>query len=298
MKNHLCKATKQLSKWLKLLFNNKPSSMQKTVVPDKATTLKPKELLEEPVVFHRLSAQGNNFYITERLPYSADGALKPQTIEKVFDFAYRMAFTSEGEHRNNRSGGDHNRRNGEIFANTFQGKIAECAACNYFYKFDKSVYPDFSVYKLGEWDTVDLTVCGKEIAIKSTKHFGQLLLLETKDWDKNGNYIPNIDKSVSSYDYLVLIRMKPSCEEILKQNSLFYSDFINREDLHRLVTGRVWSYNYVGYITKSHLIQIIRDMHILPRGSLLNGSTKMDAENYYVQAGDMRDLTQFEEQFH
>lgn len=108
-----------------------------------------------------------------------------------------------------------------------------------------------------------MTVCGKEIAIKSTKHFGQLLLLETKDWDKNGNYIPNIDKSVSSYDYLVLIRMKPSCEEILKQNSLFYSDFINREDLHRLVTGQVWSYNYVGYITKNHLIQIIRDMHIL-----------------------------------
>lgn len=257
----------------------------------------PKEPSEEPVVFHRLSAQGNAFYITKKAPYNTDGTLKPQTIERVFDFAYRMAFTPEGEHRSNRSGGDHYRRNGEIFANTFQGKIAECAACNYFFKFDKSVNPDFSVFKLGKWDTVDLTVCGKEIAVKSTKHFGQLLLLETKDWDRNGNYIPNIDKTVSSYDCLVLIRMKPSCEDILKQSHLLYSDFIKRKDLHFLVLGQAWSYNYVGLITRNNLIQIIRDRHILPKGAMLNGSTSMDAENYYVQAGDMKNLSQCDELF-
>ncbi len=215
----------------------------------------------------------------------------------MFDFAYKMAFSSEGEHRSRRSGGDHTRRNGEIFANTFQGKIAECAACNYFYKFDKNIIPDFSVYKLGKWDTVDLSVCGKEIAVKSTKYFGQLLLLETKDWDRNGNYIPNIDKTVSSYDLLVLIRMKPSCEDILKQNRLLYSDFIKRKDLHCLLIKHAWSYNYVGYITKNDLIHVICNKYTLPKGALLNGSTLMDAENYYVQAGDMRSLSQCEKLF-
>jgi hypothetical protein len=152
-------------------------------------------------------------------------------------------------------------------------------------------------FYLTAYNTVDLSVCGKEIAVKSTKYFGQLLLLETKDWDRNGNYIPNIDKTVSSYDLLVLIRMKPSCEDILKQNRLLYSDFIKRKDLHCLLIKHAWSYNYVGYMTKNDLIHVICNKYTLPKGALLNGSTLMDAENYYVQAGDMRSLSQCEKLF-
>lgn len=287
----------RISKWIYSLLRSNRGKVTETLNKVKSPIQIKKEPSEEPVLFHRLPAHGNSYYITEKVHYKSDGTLKPQTIERVFDFAYRMSFTSEGEHRNNRSGGDHNRRNGEIFANTFQGKIAECAACNYFFKFDRNVNPDFSVFRLGKWDTVDLTVCEKEIAIKSTKHFGQLLLLETKDWDKDGNYIPNIDKTVSSYDFLVLIRMKPSCEDILKQNRLLFSEFIKREELHRLVTKQVWSYNYVGFITKNDLIHIIESRNILPKSAMLNGSTLMDAENYYVQAGDMRSLDQIKKFF-
>ena len=202
-----------------------------------------------------------------------------------------MAFTDEGAHRRNRSGGSHKRRNAEIFANAFQGKIAECAACNLLFRLDQSICPDFSTHPLGEWDTVDLTVNGKEIAVKSTKHYGQLLLLETKDWNSNGQYVPNIGNGVSSYDYIILIRLKPSCEDILRKHRLLYLDSIDRDELFQLVSGQAWSYNYTGYITNADLLQVIRARCVLPQGALLNGSTEMDAENYYIQAGDLRDVS-------
>lgn len=251
---------------------------------------------ENRLVLNRLSNQRDAYYITKKTSYHSDGILKPQTVERVFDFAYKMAFTDEGAHRRNRSGGSHKRRNAEIFSNAFQGKIAECAACNLLFRLDESICPDFSTHPLGEWDTVDLAVSGKEIAVKSTKHYGQLLLLETKDWDCGGRYIPNIGNSVSSYDYIILIRLKPSCEDILKQNRLLYSDSINRDELFKLVSGQAWSYNYVGYITKADLLQIIQERYVLPQGALLNGSTVMDAENYYIQAGDLRDVCSLLEQ--
>lgn len=187
--------------------------------------------------FSKLEKKGNQFTVTGRIPFRVDGTLKPKTVESVFDFAYRMAFTAEGEHRRHRSGGERLRRNSEIFANTFQGKIAECAACNFLYKYDESVCPDFSVSKLGEWDSVDITARGKEIAIKSTKHYGQLLLLETKDWDRRGNYKPNIGRTTASYDYLFLIRLKPSCEDILRQMRMLYSDSVDRDKLFTIVSS-------------------------------------------------------------
>lgn len=266
--------------------------------PETAETNRSPEKAAEPGAdFHRLSCKDGAYYITSRAAYRTDGTLKPQTIAQVFNFAYSMTFTSEGEHRSTRSGGNHSRKNGEIFANTFQGKLAECAACNFFYQYDKNVQPDFSISKLGKWDTSDLTVCGREIAVKSTKDFGQLLLLETKDWDDAGNYIPNLDKTVSSYDCILLIRMKPSCEDILKQNRILYTNTAEREKLYSLLMGQSWSYNFAGFITKTDLINIIRSRQIIKKGALLNGKTKMDADNYYVQAGDLRDISQYGELF-
>lgn len=250
------------------------------------------ELTEEKLSFRRLEKKNNVFTVSDKKPYKEDGVLKPKTIDTVFDFAYKMAFSEEGEHRSHRSGGSYQRKNGEIFANTFQGKIAECAACNFFYKIDPDVYPDFSVCPLGEWDTVDLKVKGKEIAVKSTKHFGQLLLLETKDWDENGRYIPNTEKETNTYDFLVLIRLNPSCEDVLKKQRLLYSEHTDRETLHRIISEQKWSYNYAGFITRSDLIYIIKNKYILPQGALLNGSTPMDAENYYVQAIDLRNISE------
>ncbi len=245
--------------------------------------------------FHRLQQKGSSYFLTEKKPFSKIGRLKQKTIEDVFDFAYEMAFTDK--HRSTRSGGSKSRKNGEIFANTFQGKIAECATCNFFYRYDSSATPDFGTYEKGVWDSVDLSVCGKEIAVKSTKHFGQLLLLETKDWDVKGRYIPNIGTSVCTYDYLVLVRIAPSCEDLLKKERLLYSNQIDRGKLHQLCCNQNWEYDYAGYITHDELVHIIRNQYILPKGGLLNGGTRMDAENYYVQAGDMHSVASLEDNF-
>lgn len=241
--------------------------------------------------FHRLIESDNGMSISQKKPFPPNpSTFKPETIKLVFDFAFAMTFGSEGEHRNHRTGGSNLRKNGEIFADTFQGKLAECAACNLLYKIDPSVMPDFSISKLGVWDTVDVVVKNKRIAVKSTKSFGNLLLLEQHDWDAKGRYIPNIEEGHSNYDYFLLIRIKPGCDDVMKSSRWLYANAINKDDLWAQIQKVVWSYDYAGYITQDHLKHIIRERYILPKGALLNGSTRMDADNYYIQAGDMPEV--------
>ena len=253
------------------------------------------ENLLPAVNFEPLYREENSYITTRKVAFKKVRDLKDETIDRVFDFAYTMAF--DEKHRKTRSGGKTRRRNGEVFANTFQGKLAECAAVNFFYKYDDTIEIDFDTYDLGIWDKVDLTVRKKEVAIKSTKKFGQLLLLETKDWNRSGQYIPNLGTHYYTYDYIVMVRIDPSCEDLMKKNRLLYKEEIEQSVLKNLITHQNWSYDYVGYITNDDLIQVIRNKRIIPQGALLNGSTPMDAENYYVQAGDMRKLTDFDKIF-
>lgn len=252
----------------------------------------PKVLLPT-INFERLKQEGNSYITTRKVVYKQVRELKDETVERVFEFAYTMAF--DEKHRKSRSGGKIERKNGEIFANTFQGKLAECAAVNFFYKYDNTIEIDFDTYDLGIWDKVDLTVCEKEVAVKSTKHFGQLLLLETKDWNEDGEYIPNLGTPNSLYDFIVLVRIQPSCEDIMKAKKLLYKETIEKTELIKLIKQQKWSYDYVGFITNGDLKQVIRNKHIIPQGTLLNGKTPMDANNYYVQAGDLRSMESLRE---
>lgn len=239
----------------------------------------------------KLEIKDNGMYITKGLSYSKLGTIQKEIIEEVFDFAFSMSFGKEGEHRSYRSGGSHKRKNGEIFANAFQGKLAEFAfykeAIRYGLLIDK---PDLSVWELGKWDDSDFIVKGKNINIKSTKSYGNLLLLETKDWDKRGRYIPNIKKGLAVYDYFILIRMNPFCEEILKLNKILYSEKIDKEELRKIIIKENWGYDIPGWISHRDLVNIINDDFIIKKDDMLNGITKMDAENYYVQSGDMKDI--------
>ncbi|MBR6594220.1 MAG: hypothetical protein IKK83_03460 [Clostridia bacterium] len=251
------------------------------------------EVLLSTINFERLKQEGNSYITTRKVAYKQVRELKDETVERVFEFAYTMAF--DEKHRKSRSGGKIERKNGEIFANTFQGKLAECAAVNFFYKYDNTIEIDFDTYDLGIWDKVDLTVCEKEVAVKSTKHFGQLLLLETKDWNEDGEYIPNLGTPNSLYDFIVLVRIQPSCEDIMKAKKLLYKETIEKTELIKLIKQQKWSYDYVGFITNGDLKQVIRNKHIIPQGALLNGKTPMDANNYYVQAGDLRSMESLRE---
>jgi len=246
----------------------------------------------------RLEQKENSYYITKKKKFSPLNTFKNRTIKIVFDFAYEMTF-GNGEHRDHRTGGELKRTKGQIFINTFQGKLSELAIYNLFFTHNHEVYkrlspPDFDIYGLGEWDDSDIILDNIKFSIKSTKFYGNLLLLESKDWNKDGEYIPNINTSKNSkYDYFVLVRIKPDGESLMKNNKLLYEkNHIDKEYLFSIINSTPWDYDIVGYISNQTLKNIvsIKDF-LLPKGSLLNGKISMDAENYYIQSGDMQDFS-------
>ena len=210
-------------------------------------------------------------------------------VQKSFDFAYKMAFTENGKHRENRSGGTIRRKNGEIFANTLQGKLSEFA----FYQFCmingiELNEPDVDTYSLGKWDDYDFKYQEYKISLKSTKYFGQLLLLETKDWNENGEYIPNLNSGNAVYDFFVMIRIKPSIEDILRIRRSLYQDYIEYNTLAEIIKDNKWAFDIPGFLKLSDFKEtIIGKKFILPQNAKLNGRTKMDARNYYVQANNL-----------
>ncbi|MFZ3198844.1 MAG: hypothetical protein WA181_22055, partial [Bacillus mycoides] len=132
------------------------------------------------------------------------------------------------------------------------------------------------------------------IAVKSTKSFGQLLLLESADWDENGLYIPNLGTGNELYHYFVLIRLSTFAADILRKNRLYYNDITNKEDLKKLIMEQEFSYDIPGYITRQDLIQMIGRNYFIPQGAYLNrisGNNKLDANNYYLQTGNLDDIS-------
>lgn len=245
----------------------------------------------------KLRQESNGYFIDSKKIFQVNNKFKDETIDKVFKFAYDMTF-GDGEHRDHRTGGTMNRKKGQIFINTFQGKLSELGVYNTFFKINKETYnklskPDFEVYGLGEWDDSDIELNEIKFSIKSTKYYGNLLLLETKDWSKQGEYIPNLNTDKNTiYDYFVLVRIKPDGEKMMSAHKLLDSNIINKEQLYTLIKSEKWEYDIPGYITNDDLTFIINNKFILPQKSLLNGRISMDAENYYIQSGDMRDFQQ------
>jgi|TARA_Y100000310_G_scaffold232543_1_gene235382 hypothetical protein len=214
-------------------------------------------------------------------------------IGRVFDFSYGMTFGQEGEHREYRSGGTHKRENGELFINTFQGKLTEFGLHQTLNEQGiETSEPDLSKWEKGKWDTVDLMVDNTKLNVKSTKFKGNLLLLETKDWDKDGGYIPNKESGDNYYDFFILTRVSPDGESLMKKQRLYYSNTIHkgRVYLRKLILGEKWKIDIAGFVTQDDIVYVINNDYILPQGSYLNRFTRMDAENYYVQSGDMKKM--------
>jgi len=236
--------------------------------------------------------QNNAYYITKPVVYSKESEISNEDIDQCFNFAHGMTFGAEGEHRDHRSGGRHKRKNGELFINTFQGKIAEFA----FYRFLEkegidSERPDTSQYSLGIWDNYDLSVKECIINIKSTKHYGNLLLLETTDWNSEAEYIPNLEiDNNHNYDCFVFLRLSPDGEKLMKSQRFLYENSVSTNELKKLIKSVKWEYDIPGYITRELLKEAIKGNYILPQKAMLNGKTEMDAENYYIQAGDMMSI--------
>ena len=235
----------------------------------------------------KMSSNGKDFRVIHKVPFTKISEFKSRTVKAVFQFAYDMTFSGKGEHRHSRSGGTHHRDNLEIFANTFQGKLSEFAVANLFYKHKDFKSPDLSVSPLGFWEDADLLIGENIIAVKSTKSYGNLLLLETKDWDKNGNYLSSMGER-RCYTHLILVRLKPDIEEILGSLKLEKQLEFPSKDLEFEIIKQKWCYDIPGYINGDDLREAIKLNNLIPKGARLNNAVIMDADNYYVQTGDMR----------
>ena len=251
---------------------------------------------------HRLRETEENgkhcVYITDTRSFSAQGELAEEVISKVFDFAYGMSFGKSGEHRDHRSGGQLRRKPGEIFRDTFQGKIAEFGLHESLSNLGiKCPEPNLEKWGLGKWDLLDAEICGRKVCIKSAKHFANLLLLETKDWNEDGQYVPNLALGTSHYDLFILVRISSSLEELMKKNRMLYSSSVEKAELQSITAEEAWEYDIPGFVTREQLLEVIHKKYILPQNSYLNGTTLMDAENYYVQAGDMIDFESIKDYF-
>jgi hypothetical protein len=211
--------------------------------------------------------------------------VKQEYIRDAFEFSYRMAF-GDGFHRNKRSGGSHHRSSYEIFVNTFRGKIAEFVVSDYFTSQGRVVSQiDLSIMGVGDWDSADLLVDNIPISIKATKHFGQLLLLETKDWSNNGQCIPNLShEKQSQYDYFILVRTKVDIPD--QNNSLFY-----KEELEKIIFEKQILAEISGVLSNTDFVnQIIKYKYIIYQNDLLNGKISMDADNYYVHVAELESI--------
>ena len=233
---------------------------------------------------------GNSYLNELRKPFMRT-QINSQILERIIDFAYEMCF-GEGHHRHHRTGGQVNRKAGEQFCNTFQGKLAEVVLRNYLiYNGLECGEADFGIYGKGIWDDSDLIVNGKSLSIKSAAHFSNLLLLESKDYDNKGNYIPNLQNgSTASYDYYVLVRIEPDIKGLFRKQRLMYSNSIKKTIIKELLSQQNWYYDIAGWISHEEFVEVIRERHIIPQNALLNGKIPMDAENYYVQSGDMHNI--------
>ena len=241
--------------------------------------------------FSPMSFEDGNYRVNKRAKFSKIGILKTETVSSVIDFAFAMTFESKGEHRHSRSGGTISRGNLEIFLNTFQGKLSEFAVANVLYKHKDFIEPDLSTHGLGVWEDADFQLGENAIAVKSTKFYGNLILLESKDWDLKGRYLASVSEP-KAYSHIILVRIKPDVEEIVRKHRMNMRIDVVHSDLRSSLMDCEWEYDIPGYITNEDLKKIIENSLLIPKGALLNNAVRMDAENYYIQAGDLRPLSE------
>lgn len=236
-----------------------------------------------------------------RITYTVNNSRKfiPQyqlninAINRCIDFAYAMSFGAQGEHRANRSGGRNVRSNGEIFCDAFNGKLGEFAIHQYLA--NQNIYlpePDLEVYGRGRWDDTDFLYNGYHLSVKTTKHIGNLLLLERDDWDQNGHYIPNYESpSGGRYDAIILVRVDSDIVKLFKNNKKYYDNVITRKELDAMLNNFSCSFDIPGYADLASLQQIITNNQIIEQGSYLGQYTRMDATNYYIQSGNLTPIS-------
>jgi hypothetical protein len=235
-----------------------------------------------------------SFRLSKKRGWTTDVILSQDDVATAVAFARAMTL-GDGEHRDHRSGGQIRRKQRQIFHDTLNGKLSEIAVHRWLVQGavgTRSIGDiDFTTQGLGVWDSGDIEVSGYQFHVKSTKEFGNLLLLEVVDWDENGNYRPNIAKVNATMAGIIFVRLRPDLWKIAEP-SHFPDNFSAIEEK---ILQTEWEFNLVGFATKNDLEQIARDRQILPKNALLQKTTLMDADNYYIQAGDLHAVSRLED---
>lgn len=240
----------------------------------------------------------NNYTINSKEEFKGFSNLTNEQYDLCFNFALEMA---DGElHREYRTGGEKSRNKNEVFINTLQGKLSEIFVKNVFNEEGiTSENIDMGVYSRGEWDAVDLIVNTqmnntKNVTIKSTKDIGNLMLLEKNDWNESAEYKHNGINN--KYDYFILVRVKCELEKKLKAKRMFYSAVLEVNELKKIYSQlkkmNEIQFDIPGFLYKSNIQKVILNRQLIEKGKTLNGKTVMDADNYYVQAGNMYDINE------
>jgi hypothetical protein len=166
------------------------------------------------------------------------------TSEEV-DICKKFAEDSSKTQREHRSGGKMLRNIGQIYYDTFRGKVGEVIIKKFLEQEPfhvKKINLDFDIYPRGKWDSSDIDINNIKISIKSSKHFARWLLLESKDINR-GNV----------YDYYILV--------------LIENDF---------KAGTV-----KGFAKKMEITEENDKTFILEQGDLIpNTQTRLDAKNH------------------
>jgi hypothetical protein len=234
------------------------------------------KIKKEEIVEHNLT-------LTRKRPFIDLGVISLESKKECFEFAKAMTFNKQGEQRNHRSGGTEQRDQYQIFNDTIEGKLSEFAVYEYLsQKGIKVQKPNLDTYQLGKWDDADFIFNGHKISVKSTKYYGNLLLLEKKDWNEKGQYIPNGNEN---YDATILVRLRPYPYDLFKSPSLaIYYPHIDSD----VVKSEI-HFDIPGFITQEDLVSLIKNGFEIKKGDKLGNKT-VDADNYYCQAGNMRPI--------
>lgn len=241
--------------------------------------------------FYKMKRNSNTLTITKQLSFVECGRFSIEQLNRCISFA------KEVEQRDHRSGGNNKRSSKEIFFDTVEGKLGEFAVTNQFDNWNKNHSNkinydklDFNYYPRGKWDSSDLTINinnrSKNVQIKTSKHYSQLLLLEQNDWDSNANYLHS--KKLFDYIFLQRIKIDKKYENYIKN---LYNNNLNNDLLEEIINNIY--YDKFRYIKHAELQYIINHNFIIQKNEYLN-KTRMDASNYYIQAYDMHTLEECE----
>jgi hypothetical protein len=241
-----------------------------------------------------LNPSGGSYFINSKKPFLTQIRLNEDQMEQILNFAWDMTWGEAGEHRPYRSGGSQYRSNAVLFKDVVEGKCGEFAVRNYL--LEQGHNPgevDLKTYSRGVWDDVDLTLSGKSINVKTAKHFSNLLLLEHKDYSKGGTYLGHAERS-KKYDIFVFARLRSSIQQYFKSEGLNLKNFSCPKEFRchfKALLKMDWELDLPGFATIELLKHALDEGHVINRGEYLNGRTRMDATNIYIQSGCLLDMS-------